>query len=198
MENTSKNQKKEFFLQKWVKNLVNWLDAKLFTSATVEAIKPSYFPMFWSFVLSFVGGIVVGLYSLFANDSQTFISVVFGIVLALVLGICIWYLIGDLKRFTQIGIKIGRCAYILFLAGVSFVVGFYLAMIVLVIAMLLFVLWILWIAVFNKDKKSKTIKLENGDELTVTKGVCGEEYYESKSGKQYETTNGETFTEKEY
>ena len=198
MENTSQKPKKEFFLKKWIKKLVDWLDTKLFTSATAEAIKPSYIPMFWSFILSFVGGLVVGVYSLFAKNTETFATIVFGIVAALILGVCIWYLVVDLKRFTQIGIKIGRSVYILFLAALSLVVGFYLAMIVLVIAMLLFVLWILWIAVFNKDKNSDTIKLSNGDELTVTKGMCGEKYYESKSGKQYETTNGETFTEKEY
>jgi hypothetical protein len=198
MENTSKKQKKEFFLTKWIKSLLNWLDTKLFTSATAEAIKPSFLPMLWSLGLSFLGGIIVGLHSLFAENTDTFTTIVFGIIIALILGICVWYLILDLKRFPQIGIKIGRSAYILFLAGLSLVVGFYLAVIVLMIAIFALVLWVLWIAVFDKDKNKKSFTLSNGDEVTVEHGLCGEKYYTGQSGKEYETTNGETFTEKEY
>ena len=154
--------------------------------------------MFWSFILSFVGGLVVGVHSLFAENTETFATIVLGIVAALILGVCIWYLVVDLKRFTQIGIKIGRSVYILFLAALSFLVGFYLAMIVLIVAIFLFVLWVLWIAVFDKGNQKNTIKLSNGEKVTVEKGMCGETYYTGESGKEYETSNGDVFTEKQY
>jgi hypothetical protein len=43
----------------------------------------------------------------------------------------------------------------------------------------------------------KRIRLDNGDELTVEKGVVGEEYITSSSGKKYERVSGNNFREKE-
>lgn len=195
MKNTSKRQKKEFFLKKWIKKFLIWLDEKLFTSAVIDAIKPSYIPILWSFALSFIGGIIVGLHSLFAKYSETFSTVVFSIVIALILAICIWYLVIDLKRFPKLGIKIGRCAYILFWAGLSFAIGFYLAMFVLMIATIMLALWAVLFIAFHKDENKDKIRLSNGDEVTVEYGMVGEKIYTGASGKQYETMNEETFTE---
>ena len=194
---TNNKQKKEFFLARWMKSLLNWLDTKLFTTATAEALRPVYVPIFWSFALSFAGCIIVGIQSLFAENEEKFATIVFSIILAITVGITIWYLISDLKRFKSIGVKIGRVAYMLVLEGVAFAAGFYLAIIVLIVCILLFVLWLLFMMVFGDDnKKKKRIRLSNGDEVTEEKGLAGESYYTGSSGKEYDKVGEDTYVEK--
>lgn len=192
---TNNKQKREFFLVRWMKSLLNWLETKLFTSATGEALRPVYVPIFWSFISSFAGGIIVGIQSLFSDNEEKFATIVFSIILALTVGITIWYLISDLKRFKSIGIKIGRVAYMLVLEGVAFAAGFYLAIIVLMVCILLFILWLLFMVIFGDGKKKK-IRLSNGDEVTEEKGIAGESYYTGSSGKSYDKVGDDTFVEK--
>lgn len=197
MRTTSNKQKKEFFLVRWIKSLLSWLDSKIFTSTTGDVLRPTYVPIFWSFILSFAGGIIVGIQSLFAENEEKFATVVFSIILVVTVGITVWYLISDLKRFKSIGIKIGRVAYMLALESIAFAAGFYLAVIVLIICILLFVLWLLFMMVFGDDKKKKKrITLSNGDEVTEEKGLAGESYYTGSSGKSYDKVGDDTFVEK--
>lgn len=197
---TEKKEKKEFFLSRWIKNLCLWADEKLFP-AVAEAARPTYMPMWWSFCVSFAGGLLLGLQSLFSsNDGGTFATVVMVIALVAVAAICVMYLLADLKRFETVGMKVARSAYMVFLVGLAFFVGFYLAMIVLLVVLCIFVLWICIGALFGFDddkKKKKTIVLDNGQKLTEERNLDGSKCYVDSTGNEWEE-DGDTFTKKQY
>lgn len=196
----AKKEKKGFFLTRWIKKLCVWADEKLFP--VVGMGEPTYVPMWWAFCVSFVGGLLIGVQSFFSSNPESrFPLIVMIVALLAVAAICVLYLLKDLKRFETVGMKVGRCAYLVFLVGVAFAVGFYLAMIVLMIVICLFVLWLClgMIFGFDDDKKGnkKEVKLDDGTVLKVEKGVLGEEYYSDKyTGHSYEKNNDGTFSPK--
>ena len=136
-------------------------------------------PLSWSFYVSFAGGFLIAIQSLFTDETESlFPQVVAGVALASLVGICVWYLIGDLKRFSGGWLKIGRSAYVLALSGISFLVGFYLAFIIIILCVILFVIWLMFEMIFGDISKKKTKKQE-------------EDYYHKKVGGQmYERTVG--------
>lgn len=193
------DEKKPFFLKRWIESLFGWLDAIVFPSEP-DRIGAVAVPFWWSLIVSFAFGLVVGIVSIFKKNTDTFNTVAAIIALVAVVGFAVFFLIHDLPAFETTGKKVGRTAYVLILCGIAFVVGFYLAMLVMYAAIAAGVFYLLYILVFgdsSDSRKKKRIKLDNGEELKVERGLCGEEYYTDSSGKEYERISSNTFREKE-
>lgn len=206
----TKNEKKEFFLTRWIKKLCVWADEKLFPVVGVG--EPTYIPMLWSFCVSFVGGMLLGIQSLFSgNPESRFPLIVMIIAMAAVAVIYALYLIKDLKRFETTGMKIGRSVYILFLVGISFAVGFYLAMLVMIVLVCIFVLWLCLTMMSSSAESSsnreepeyvppqepelKEITLYDGTVLDVEKGPWGgESYTERNTGHSWRKNTDGSFS----
>lgn len=190
-------QKKPFFLKRWIESLCGWLDKVVFPSVPDRAGAVAV-PFWWSLLVSFAFGLAGAIRTLFKGNPDTFIHVVIILALVVVAAFVIPFLVKDLPFFDSTGKKIGRAVFVLAICGIAFFVGFYLANLVMILAIIALALWIVKEVVFGSSSGAKKkIRLDNGDELTVEKGVVGEEYYTSSSGKEYERVSGNTFQEKE-
>lgn len=96
-----------------------------------------------------------------------------------------WYCLQVILGFLFGGLVILAPIYILI--GLI-IISFY-------IVVALICLWLGFSVLFPEGKRRW--RLDNGDEVTEEKGICGESYYRGSSGKEYRTDNdGDTFYEK--
>lgn len=191
------NQKKPFFLKRWTYKFLTWVDELLFGGKATADHTSAATPFWTTVVINFWIGVVVIVCSLFMDNGSHDSINTFGAAAGLVsvAGVTAWYLIGSLRYFPSVGIKIFRSVYVLLLCAVGFVVGFYSAVIFSFILIGLFVLMVLYYMVFDSKEKSGKIVLDDGTKITHEKGLCGEDYYSDQSGRQYERS-GDTFTSK--
>lgn len=146
------NEKKPFFLKRWIGSLCRWLDKHVFPSAPERAGSVAV-PLGWSLVMGFVLGIVEGISSFFKGNTDTFNNIVGIIALAAVVVLIVLFLIKDLPAFDSIGKKIGRSVFVVLLCGVAFVIGCYLAVLVMFVVIGIGVLWVL-LQVISGDSSS--------------------------------------------
>jgi hypothetical protein len=192
-------ENKVFFLKRWIDTLSRWLDGKLFSLDSEEAGSVGI-PLFWSLIVSFVLGLTVCIRSFFKGDATTFNNVVGVIALVAVVALIVFFLIKDLPAFDSVGKKIGRTVYVVVLCGIVAAIGFYLAVLAMYIIMAAIGLWVLFQVVLggsSESRKKNRIKLENGEELDVERGMLGEKYYTDSSGREYEETSSGSFRMKE-
>ena len=189
------NNKKPFFLIRWIDSLCLWLDDLVFPASERAGLVAG--PFGYSLIAGLALGLSMGIRSFFKGNADTFNTVVSIIALIFIVGVIVLFLMKDLTAFETTGEKIGRSAYVVVLCGVGFIAGFYLSVLAMYAVMAFGVLWVLYQAVFGSstDKKKK-IRLDNGEELTVERGMCGEEYYTGSSGKEYERVSQDSFKEK--
>lgn len=193
-----KKNKKPFILKRWSTKLFTWLDNLLFKKYTSEEHESAWLPFWITAVINFcIGVLAIGI-SIFMDDETRTKILTIGAATGLVsvIGVTVWYLIGSLKYFGSIGIKIARSFYILIIDVIAFIIAYYSAVLAIFIIIGLFVLWLLWVAVFNGNTKKR--KLSNGVELTEEKGATGESYFTGSDGYQYRQNSDGSFTKKEY
>lgn len=188
--------KKPFFLKRWTYKFHSWLDGMLFGGKTTDDHASVATPFWTTVVINFWLGMVVIVCSLFMDSGSRdgITTVGAGVGLASVVAVTIWYLIGSLSYFPSIGVKIFRSVYVLAWCSVGFIVGFYSAVIFSFVLIGLFVLMVLYYAVFG-DSKKDSIVLDDGTEIKREKGLCGEDYYSDRNGREYDRS-GDTYTQK--
>lgn len=189
------NNKKPFFLIRWIDSLCVWLDDLVFPASDRAGLVAG--PFGYSLIAGLALGLSMGIRSFFKGNADVFNTTASIIALIFIVGVIVLFLMKDLTAFETTGEKIGRSAYVVVLCGVGFIAGFYLSVLAMYAVIAFGVLWVLYQAVFGSstDKKKK-IRLDNGEELTVERGMCGEEYYTGSSGKEYERVSQDSFKEK--
>lgn len=189
-------KKKLFFLKRWTFKFFTWLDELLFGGRATDDHASAATPFWITVVINFwLGMIVIGCSLFMDSGSRDDINTIgAGVGLASVLGVTAWYLIGSLRYFPSTGIKIFRSLYVLVLCGIGFAVGFYSAIIFSFVLIGLFVLMVLYHIVFDTTKSGNII-LDDGTEIKREKGLCGEDYYSDRNGREYDRS-GDTFYQK--
>lgn len=184
--------KKPFFLKRWILSLNALIDS-LFGCNTEETGKV-LMPLWPSLLAGLAGGLVGGLLSLFVKDQEQVMSIAVTIVLVISLGFSVYNLVKTLKEVPSVGKKIGRSAVIvilgLILACLGFFIGFWLAFLVIV-ALVLFLIYEFTLADVGKKRK---VKLDDGTDLTITKGLTGEDIIEGSDGRSYRKNSDGTFS----
>lgn len=188
---------KEFFLKRWMRSLVEWLDDKLFSMAA-PAEKPTFKLLTQVFTVTFFGGLVIGVCSLFSNgEVGPFMSVLGVGLLIAVLVFYVLFLLNDIKRFEKTGHKVWRGIYLFILCNITGSIAMSLAVFGIIIAVMLLVLYVVLALLFGSDSSSgKRYRLDNGDEVKEERGLLGETYYTGSSGRSYDKNSDGTFTEK--
>lgn len=191
---------KPWFGKRWTKSLVGWLDTLIFSRKDGA----EFVTVASSFCVNFTIGLVVGIcvlpMAIFMEPKQIY-PIIIGAGVALSLLSSIIYLWKTVGYFLSIWVKILRCLYVVVInaaiCGVAFFVGMYGAL----VAVVLFILWgvfsLIWGDMSGSGNK-KRIRLNNGEELTVEKGLCGEEYYTDRGGASYEKVGSDSYIRKEY
>jgi hypothetical protein len=188
---------KEFFLKRWMRSLVEWLDGQLFSMAA-PAEKPTFKLIAQVFTVTFFVGLVIGVCSLFTNgEVGPFISIL-GVGLSIaVLVFYVLFLLNDVKRFEKTGHKVWRGIYLFVLCSITGSVAAFLAASAIFVAVAFLVLYIVFAMLFGSDSGSgKRYRLDNGDEVKEERGLLGETYYTGSSGKSYDKNFDGTFSEK--
>lgn len=190
--------KKPWFLKRWTYKLLTWLDEILFGRSATQDILSVAQPFWITVIINFWLGMIIIICSFFADSGvkDQLMTIGAGIGLASIIAITAWYLIGTLKYFQSVSIKILRSIYVLILCILGFVVGFYSAVIFTFILIGILVLMLVYYMVFGESRdKNPRIKLEDDTELNQERGMTGEEYYTDDSGHSYDRS-GDTFTRK--
>ena len=190
---------KEFFLKRWMRSLVEWLDEKLFETAE-PAEKPTFKLLSNVFTVTFFAGLVIGVCAMFSDGSNTPLVTILASALSVcVLVFYVLFLLKDIKRFETVGRKIWRGVYLFLLCSITGSVAAFIAAAAIFVVVVLLVLYLLFVILLGGGSSSgskKRIKLDNGDEVKEEKGMLGESYYTGLSGTQYEKVSEDTYVEK--
>ncbi len=141
---------KSWFLKRWLKSAINWLDNKMFTPTQECASLAS--PFWWCVIVGFIGCIAI----VFTQDSDTATEIAGGIIGACLLIILIVYHWKTLRYFPRTGTKIARVLLSLVLAVIGMFVGGLCAMLVLLVLFLYLAWKIIDIFLFNGGSSSSS------------------------------------------
>lgn len=184
--------KRPWFGKRWTLSFITWLDAVIFG----RSANSDYLTMAPSFCACFSIGLIAGfvmvpLSLIFKQETvMTYLIPGAGLCALLWSG---YYLYNNLGAFSSIWVKIFRSLFVVVLNLVICAVALYIGMWAALIVVAVLIGWFflnLWAGDSNPKKK---VRLENGEELTVTKGACGEDLYNDDSGASWYRV-GNTFT----
>lgn len=125
---------KSWFLKRWLKGAIDWIDTKLFTPTQECASLAS--PFWWCAIIGFIGGFAM----IFTQDSTTATGIAGGITGASPLIVLIVYHWKTLRYFPRIGTKIARVLLSLILSAIGVFIGMWCAVLVL-LALVLYLAW---------------------------------------------------------
>ena len=185
--------RKEFFLKRWLRQLVNWIDLSYFN--TVDAWESPFGALCRVFATCFITGLFWWGNQVVTGEHNNFslaVEVITGIIMLVIL---VLYVKDDVKRFSTTGMKVGRIFYIFFLFAISAAIGLILSGLVVVIFILYLVLSVMWMMIFGDGTKRK---LSNGDTVFKDNGIFGSGNWKSTSildPKEYEKI-GDKYYEK--
>ena len=139
--------RKEFFLTRWLRQLVNWIDISYFSS-NEEWVSP-FSSLCKVFATCFITGLfwwgnqaVTGEH----NNFSLIVEIITGLIMLIIL---VFYIKDDLNRFNTTGMKIARVFYIFFLFAISAAIGLMMSGLVVLIFILYLLLSFLWMMIFR-------------------------------------------------
>ncbi len=187
--------KKEFFIKRWMRQLVNWIDVEYFSSE--EDWESPFKALGQVFITCLITGILWWGNMIITNNSQNDFGIAMeAIAGAIMLIVFVIYILKDLPRFKSVGAKIGRGFYIFFLFAISAALALFLAMVLVGLFIIYLIFQIFMMMIFGDGKR---YKLSNGDIVERDNGIFGggNDQYRSTgflSSKTY-TKDGNKFYE---
>ena len=198
------NNKKVFFLKRWMVGLSNWLDKILFNITPGSEDNAS--GLFWMLIIVgfCIGGVSMAV-SFFKGTGGSE-SIGIGIVGKLVVFAAFLsivpltlYIIKKTCRFDKTSFRLVRGFYILLWSMIGLAFGYVLGLIVVAVVIFVVVMWlllkILGTAVFGDSGNGtkRKWKLDNGTEVTEGKDLFGEKTYSGNDGFDYDKVSDDTF-----
>lgn len=186
--------KKEWFGKRWTKSFFNFIDRKLFNNDTTEGAGSLGINFCITFTIGIIAGLGGCLIQLFTSQQsrETVVEyVVFGCA-AIAIAYIVYAIIRTHKNYDTVGRKIGRIGAVLLVALVGAALGFGIGIGIALLVCAYIVLRIFLFFISDGSTKGEAV-LSDGTRLKMTRGICGEEIWESSMGIRYQR-NGNTFT----
>lgn len=188
-----------FFIKKYAS-----IDAKLFDNGEGNYVPMGRVCLYISICLGAIMGFVVAIYSMVCSENPFDLGFSsWGIVCHIIPYLLFLTIAACFYKAFSVEEKLSRCIWrSLFMLGAC-LLGFVGGLLGSIITLILVCLWVALKVILamlggsSSGGKKRKWKLDNGDEVTEEKGLCGESYYTGSSGKSYETNDGgDTFHEK--
>lgn len=205
----SEEKKQSWFLKHWFTTLLSRLDFALFNTKATKEI-PDLSAVTWrNTCMFFIIMFASVLFTAFAKHElkQTVLDWAIGGCFVLVLVSCILYLKNTLEAFPSTGLKVWRTAFVLLINGLCCclaIIAINLTVFFVLFAIVGAIIYFFLLEGISSDssnskskrKSKRKWKLDNGDTVTESKGICGESYYDGDSGRSYDRNSDGTFSEK--
>lgn len=193
----NKGNKKPWFGKRWTKAAIDWMDYAIFARKdddTPFATVSSGFCI--NLTVGIVAAAVIVIGSLF-GDQKTLQTYLISAAGGCALLYSIWFLCVTLGYFNSVWAKIGRSLYVVVInligCCVGIIMGVYLTL--AAIAVLIIIIALKCLAGDSSSSSRHKIVLNDGTELTESKGICGESYYHDNGGRQYDKVGENTYVE---
>lgn len=192
-----KGNKRAWFGKRWTKAAIDWFDHLIFARKDDDM---PFITVSSGFCISLTIGIlaaaIIVVCSLFGDQKTLELYMITGAAGLSVL-YTIWFLWQTLSYFRTVWSKIGRSLYVLVIniaaCYLGIILGVWLTLAALAVLVLIVVLKL--IGGDSGSSRRHTIVLTDGTELTETKGICGESYYQDGCGRDYDKVSDNTFRE---
>lgn len=201
----SEENKQSWFLKHWCTTLLSRLDFALFNTKATKEI-PDLSAVTWRNIsVFFIVMFASVLCTAFAKRElrETVLDWAIGGSFVFVLTSCILYLKNTLEAFPSTGLKVWRAAFVLIINGLCCslaIMAVNLAVFFVLFAVVGGIVYFFLVGgikgASSSGKSKRKWKLDNGDTVTESKGICGESYYDGDSGRSYDRNSDGTFQEK--
>ena len=192
-----KNNKKPFFLKRWLVGLFGWMDRSLFSVPEESPVNGTLsLSVSISTLIGLISGIIMGAVTTFAKHPEKFVHIFPSVVAGIVVIVAGYFIYKGCKELdATTGMKVLRSAVLLVASLIFFGIGLFVGVWGFIIVAILVVGWI--ILFFMSDgntRKNDVVILEDGTELKKYQGLGLTPYWADTVGNRYEENSNGTFS----
>lgn len=191
------NNKKPFFLKRWLMGFFGWLDRSLFSVPEDSPVNGTLsLSVSISMLIGLVSGIIMGAVTTFAKHPEKFIHIFPSVVAGVVVIVAAYFIYKGCRALDATpGMKVLRSAVLLVASLIFFGIGLFVGTWGFIIVAVLVVGWlILFFMSGGNTGSDDVVILEDGTKLKKHHDMDLTPYWEDKAGHRYEKNSNGTFS----